>query len=53
MMQQVRHLWTFANIYKHEEVSGEIKKVCDHQSKFLRDKRYISSKKEFYRVFHS
>ncbi|MHC4455344.1 MAG: hypothetical protein ACYSWS_11745 [Planctomycetota bacterium] len=25
MMQQVRHLWTFSNIYKYEEDSSEIK----------------------------
>lgn len=53
MMQQVRHLWTFSNIYKYENDSREIKEICDHQFEFIRDKIYISSKKEFYKVVDS
>ncbi len=50
MMQQVRHLWTFSEIYRFEEDSDEIKAICDHQFKFVRDCFFVPERSGFHGV---
>jgi mannose/cellobiose epimerase-like protein (N-acyl-D-glucosamine 2-epimerase family) len=53
MMQQVRHLWAFSEYYRMEERSSDVKAICDHQFRFVRDCLYIPERADFHLVVNA
>lgn len=48
LIQQLRHLWTFAQIHRSEDDSAIIERICDRQFEFVRDVLYVSARREFH-----
>jgi mannobiose 2-epimerase len=48
LIQQVRHLWTFSQIYRSEDASPAIATICDRQFEFVRDHFYSPARSEFH-----